>query len=357
MPHIRAPGRVNLIGDHTDYQDGWCLPVAIDREVLVAFEPRADRLVMVRSRDLGGTVTLPADGSVAIETVDPAWGRTVAATLRVLARLGRAPAGFEAEVASTIPVGSGLSSSAAFGVAMALVATTVAGSPLEGRSLATAAQEIEHVASGVPCGAMDQMAAVCGRAGHAMLLDCRTLAVDSITLPDAVAIVVVHSGLPRRLETSAYAQRRAACEALAAELGVRNLRDARPDQVEDAPLGRHVVSENARVLEFVHAVQEHDVPRAGRIMFASHASLRDDFGVSTPELDRLVDLAGDLGAHGARLTGAGFGGCIVALVPAAHARSFAETITDHYRAATDRVPTAFAVRAVDGAGVCAAPDN
>jgi len=210
-------------------------------------------------------------------------------------------------------VGAGLSSSAAFGVAIALACAEAAGMEIGGRELARATQEAEHLASGVPCGIMDQMASVLGRAGHALLLDCRTLDVELVALPPDVAVVVVHSGTPRRLEESAYAERRAACEAAAARLGVATLRDAAADQVAADPIARHVVSENSRVLAFVDALRHGDLTRCGQLMLASHASLRDDFRVSTPDLDALVDRLAQEGAYGARLTGAGFGGCVVSL--------------------------------------------
>jgi galactokinase len=336
---VRAPGRVNLIGDHTDYQEGWCLPVAIDREVRIAFTVRSDARVVMRSQQFDGDVSIP--GSPV-----PPWGRTVVAALDVLAARGVAARGIDATAASTVPVGSGLSSSAAFGVACLLALSD----ELSGPDLALAAQDVEHRASGVPCGVMDQMASVCGVAGHALLLDCRSLDVTAVALPSAVALVVVHSGLPRRLETSAYAQRRAACEAAAARLGVRTLRDATLDDVTDDPVARHVVTENARVLECADALRAGDAPAAGRLMFASHSSLRDDFAVSTPELDTLVDICAAEGAHGARLTGAGFGGCVVALVGADRATAFADIVADKYRAATALEPMAFRVEAVDGAG-------
>jgi galactokinase len=297
VPVAVAPGRVNLIGDHTDYQDGLCMPMAIDRAVRVTFAGRSDGAVRVRS-----------------DAADDGSQRIVDAVIDVL---DGTLAGFDATVTSTIPTGAGLSSSAAFEVAVALAAADVAGIPLEGRALARAAQEAEHRASGVPCGIMDQMACVFGRAGHALLLDCRTLEVKHVALPEGVAVVVVHSGVARRLDQSAYAERRAACEAAAARLGVPALRDATIDQVRDDPIARHVVSENGRVLAYADAFRTGDLARAGALMLESHASLRDDFAVSIPELDDLVSALVDAGAYGARLTGAGFGGCVVALVDAA----------------------------------------
>lgn len=346
---FRAPGRVNLIGDHTDYQQGLCLPIAIDRDVLVATRVRDDGRVIVRSFDFGGTVDVAADGSEDPATMVPSWGRTVGGVVRVLAAAGRPPAGIDAAVASTIPVGSGLSSSAACEVALAMALGGAARRPIEGRELALAAQAAEHLASGVPCGVMDQMASVFGRSGNAVLLDCRTLAVSLVPLPPGLDVLVVHSGLARRLETSAYAERRRACEASAARLGLRSLRDAVPEQVADDPRARHVVSENARVASFADALRASDLTTLGRLMLDSHASLRDDFEVSTSELDLLVDLLVDNGAYGARLTGAGFGGCVVALTPAGAATSIGRRACAEYRLRTGLIPDAFRVIAVDGA--------
>jgi galactokinase len=342
---------VNLIGDHTDYQGGLCMPIAIDREVRIAFRPRPDARVRATSADLEGVVDLAADGTDAPERVTPAWGRGVAATLTVLARRGREPVGFDAEITTTVPIGSGLSSSAALGVALTIAAANVAGLALEPTDVALVAQESEHLASGVPCGLMDQLASVYGRTGHALLIDCRSLELTPVALPPTAEVLVIHSGLERRLETSAYAERRAACEAAAARLGVETLRDATIEQVAADPIAHHVVSENTRVAAFSEALRRDDVIRCGALMVASHNSLRDDFAVSTPELDLLVELGVNAGAYGARLTGAGFGGCVVALVPHGAADAVASTVTARYRAETGREPNAFVVSATNGAGL------
>lgn len=347
---MRAPGRVNLIGDHTDYQDGLCLPMAIDREVVIRAVRRGDGLVAAHSDAVEGTVEMPADGYQDPRFVEPAWGRPVAGILRLLSQRDRPAIGFDAEVTSTIPVGSGLSSSAAFAVAMVIAAGEVGGFETPSESIARIAQAAEQAATGVPCGIMDQMASVCGRAGHALLLDCATLAIEPVALPDSIAVIVVHTGVARRLQNSAYAQRRAACEVAAARIGVRTLREASLDQVADDPFARHVVSENQRVLEFVAALRAGDLARCGQLMGASHASLRDDFRVSTPELDALVDALVHAGAYGARLTGAGFGGCVVALVPAQSVDDAVALAGASYRSATGLTPTPLVVRAVDGAG-------
>jgi galactokinase len=197
---------------------------------------------------------------------------------------------------------------------------------------------------------MDQMASVFGRADHALLLDCRSLDLEAIPLPASVAVAVVHTGVARRLEDSAYAERRAACEAAAAQLGAPTLRDATIDQVAGDPFARHVVSENRRVLDFVEALRAGDLDRCGRLMSASHASLRDDFRVSTDALDALVDALVDAGAYGARLTGAGFGGCVVALVAGDAVDDIIARADARYGSTTGLTPMPMVVHAVDGAG-------
>lgn len=351
MIAVRAPGRVNLIGDHTDYQDGFCLPMAIDREVVVRAEGRGDGRVVMRSEALPGAVEIDAHGADDPRAVQPAWGRPVAAILRLLVETGVEVSGFDATVSSTVPVGSGLSSSAAFAVGVAMTAGFLASSSPDREVIARVAQSAEQIATGVPCGAMDQLASVFGRAGHALLLDCRSLQFTPVALPANVSVVAVHTGTSRRLEDSAYAARRAACEVAAARAGVTALRDATPEQVADDPIARHVVSENARVLDFVDALGRGALDRCGALMLASHASLRDDFSVSTPELDLLVDALRDAGAYGARLTGAGFGGCAVALVATGAVSDVVDRATARYGSVTGLTPMPLVVRAVDGAGL------
>jgi galactokinase len=253
---------------------------------------------------------------------------------------GRRPVGVDVRVESTIPIGAGLSSSAAFEVGVALALCDAAGLGLETLELAVACRESEHLATGVPCGIMDQLASIAGRRDHALLIDCRSLEVVPVRLPADLAVLVVHSGVTRELAGSAYAERRRACEAVATRLGLRSLRDASSEQVADEPRARHVVSENARVLEAVRALQEGDAERLGELLSASHASLRDDFEVSTPELDALVAALEAAGALGARLTGAGFGGSVVAVARAGEA--------ERILAAVDA--EGWICRAVDGAG-------
>ena len=338
----RAPGRVNLIGDHTDYNEGFVLPIAIPLESVLVGDVLDEPVIRLDSAEEEGRVEVAADGSAAPEAVTPRWGRYVAGVAAALARRGRRPVGFEGSLHSTVPLGSGLSSSAALEVCCALALADTAGLELAPADLAAACQEAEHLATGVPSGIMDQLASAAGRAAHALLIDCRTLQITFVALPADVAFVVVHSGQERTLEGSGYAERRAECERIARELGLRSLRDATEEQVADRPVARHVVTENARVYDLARALEQGDGGTAGRLFDASHASLRDDYRVSTPELDSLVAALLDAGALGARLTGAGFGGSVVAVCAAAAARG----ILDHVRT---RYPQAWIVAAVDGA--------
>jgi len=345
---FRAPGRVNLMGDHTDYNEGFVLPIAIDRWCTVAAAPAPDT-VRVRSLDLGGTVQAAADGSEEPSGVEPGWGRYVAGIVRALAERGRPPAGIDAVLSSRVPPGSGLSSSAALEVGCALALCDAASWSVSPAELAAACQRGEQLATGVPSGIMDQLSSLSGRAGHALLIDCRSLGIEPVPMPADLAVLVVHSGVPRTLAGTAYAERRAACERIAAELGLRSLRDASLDQVVDRPLARHVVTENARVHETARALEQGDRAALGVLFAASQASLRDDFRVSTPELDALVEELVAAGALAARLTGAGFGGCVAALVEEERVTAVADTATAAYRSRAHREPQAFVCRAVDGA--------
>ncbi len=313
-----APGRVNLIGDHTDYTGGLVLPMALDMGTTVRFSP-APRTVPTT------TMTLRSDADpepAAIETdvvdptkVQPAWARYVAGIVVELRAAGRDVRGGEGTVATTLPLGAGLSSSAALEVAVAL-ALGATGSPLE---IAELCRRAEQLASGVPCGIMDQLVATAAVERCALLIDCRSLTVDPVRIPAGLEVVVVDSGEHRALVGSPYAERRADCERAADLIGP--LRDAALEDVEGIPddrlrrRARHVVTENQRVAEAADALRAADLERFGQLMRESHRSLRDDFEVSTPALDALVDrLNATAGVFGARLTGAGFGGCAVAVV-------------------------------------------
>jgi len=306
-----APGRVNLIGDHTDYSGGLVCPMAIDLATTVTFEPGGERVELTSDVE-----ALPA--SVALDVADPAavvpaWARYVAGVVAVL----RPRRGGRGTVRTTLPVGAGLSSSAALEVAVALALGADDADPV---TLARACQRAEHLASGVPCGIMDQLVIAGAVEGHALMIDCTTLDRTPIPIPEGVDVVVVDSGARRALTTSAYATRHAEVAEAESLLG-RALRSVTLAEVAGLPPGavrrraRHVVTENGRVALFAAALAAGDVAAAGAAMTESHASLRDDFEVSTPGLDALVQrLVATPGVWGARLTGAGFGGCVVALV-------------------------------------------
>jgi galactokinase len=345
---FRAPGRVNLMGDHTDYNEGFVLPMAIDREVVVTAVRRDDGRVRVTSDEHDGVVDVAADGSDDARRIDPAWGRLIAGVVAAAAARGRESVGIEARISSCVPEGSGLSSSAAVEVAVALALADAAGLALAPREVALLCQAAEHGATGVPSGVMDQLTSVCGVAGAALLIDCRSLDVEPVPLPGGLAVLAVHSGIARRLEDTPYAERRAGCEAAARRLGLASLRDASLDQVRDDPLARHVVTENARVHATAATLREGDVERAGRLFTESHASLRDDFRVSTAELDVLVEELERAGAYGARLTGAGFGGSVVAIC-AEDRVDAVEAATGPYERRTGRRVKAIRCRAVAGA--------
>jgi galactokinase len=351
-----APGRVNLIGEHTDYSGGLVLPAAISRGVTV-HGAAADRIELQSELD-GTTASLAADGS----SPEPAtgWGRFVQAVARELGDLGRPPVGIVGTLASDVPVGAGLASSAALEVAIATALCAVAEwealTPLE---LAAACQRAELRAVGVACGILDQAASVLGQEGAAIYLDCASLEHEAVPLPEGVAIAVVDSGVRHQLEHSAYAERRRELDKAIVVLAGRRPADVSVDEADElASAGglddlhhrrlRHVVSENERVRAFVGALRATpiDLILLGTILRDGHASQRDDFETSTPELDRLVESAYELGAIGACMTGGGFGGSIVALVDAEHADQFADAIVD---TAPDKT-AAFVCSVVAGAG-------
>jgi galactokinase len=303
-----APGRVNLMGDHTDYVGGLALPMAIDLATTVEGRRSSDR-VRLGSADLDGTVDIDLAARRAdAATVTPPWGRYVAGVIGEAAPRH----GIDGGVSTTIPIGAGLSSSAALEVAVALAL----GTELTSIELAQACQRAEQRAAGVPCGLMDQLVSIEGTEGHALLIDFRSLAIERVPVPTSIAVVVIHSGQTRDLADSGYADRRRQVEA--AEIGP--LRDAAPSDLAAIadPVtrrrARHVVTENERVISFAEALRADEPARLGAIMAASHSSNRDDFEASTPIVDALVDrLVTTPGVFGARLVGGGFGGCVVAI--------------------------------------------
>jgi galactokinase len=357
----RAPGRVNLIGEHTDYNDGLVLPAAIARHVRVAARRTDTGVVRLVSVLYGERAEFPADdpGRPAL----PAWARYPQGVAVKMAESGLGLRGVDAVVDADLPVGAGLSSSAALEVASALVFEHSSGqrlSPRE-RALLCRAAEVEWV--GVPCGIMDQFAVTLGRRGHALFLDCRSLDTHHIPLPADLVLAVCDTAVSRALASSAYARRRQECaEAVVAlqrmGLPVRSLRDLTPDDLPAVerladPLrrrARHVVTENARVVQTARLLEGGQATGLRDVFWASHRSLRDDYEVSSPELDAMAEAALDApGCVAARMTGAGFGGAVVALVDRSQGHAFAAAVLDGYRRRTGRTGTAFLTEAAEGA--------
>lgn len=354
---IRSPGRVNLIGEHTDYNDGFVLPMAIDRWTVLAISPRTDRVVDVTSAGFG-RVSFGLDG---LRHGGPEWIEY----LKGMAwSLGEPLAGWNGAIAGNIPLGASLSSSASLEIAAALAFVSTADRPWDPVAGALAAQRAENEWVGVHSGIMDQLAITTAKSGRAQLLDCRSLDRKAVPLPETMTVVVLDTATRRSLTNSEYNTRREECNAAARAFGVPSLRDLDVATVMDPPSGidptllrraRHVVTENERTLQAVDALSKRDLPRFGWLIDESHRSLRDDFEVSSPALDAIVDAAGTSeGCLGARMTGAGFAGCAIAIVTASSVDSFSASTAEKYRAVTGADPAIHPCRPVDGA---AALDN
>ena len=344
-----APGRVNLLGEHTDYNGGFVLPCAIERRVAVALGHGAGGLYSVDHDD-----TQPYNGPRAESWADYPHGVAWA-----LEQTGARIPAFQAAITGDVPAGAGLSSSAAIEAATALALDAWLGLNIAPTDLALLCQRAENDFVKVDSGIMDQYASLLCQQGNALLIDCRSLASEQVPLNlegAGLSLVVCDTRVERQLAaTGEYNERRATCARAAEALGVAQLRDATNDDLarlsgEELRYARHVVGENARVLAGVAALRRQDFVAFGALMWASHASLRDDYAVSTPELDAFVTLARIGGALGARLTGAGFGGCAVALVEARHAAHVAREVQRHYHERSGQSGACFVARAVDGAG-------
>jgi galactokinase len=358
---VHAPGRVNLIGEHTDYNGGYVLPAAIGLGITIALVPTEDRRAELTLLDDGDRDGFDLD---AIGARQGRWIDYVAGTAWALAEAGVPLRGFRGVLASDLPAGAGLSSSAAIELASAWALAAGERPAIDPMGLAQAAQRAENAYVGVASGLMDQFAVVFGVADHALLLDCRSLAHRTVALPAGTTLVICHSGAPRTLATSAYNTRRGECDRAVAGLrtmdpAVVSLRDADPallaaagDRLDATARRRaeHVVAENVRVLATVEALASGDLAAVGRAFAASHASLRDLFEVSSPALDALVDIAtGVPGVIGARLTGAGFGGCTVNLVLDEAVDDLRQAVLDDYPRRTGLTPQVLTVRAAAGA--------
>ncbi|MBC8448341.1 MAG: galactokinase [Chloroflexi bacterium] len=361
---VRAPGRANLLGEHTDYNDGFVLPIAIDRCVLFAAAPRTDRQVVLHALDLDETAAFGLD-ELAPSPAQP-WSNYQRGVAHFLQARGHRLRGMNAALTSDVPIGSGLSSSAAVEVATAFAFRALNNLDISLPDLALVCQQAEHEFAGVPCGIMDQFVSALGRRGHALLLDCRSLAYEHVVLPPGVRVVVCDTGVRRELAGSEYRVRRGQCEEAVRRLqavlpDIRALRDVTPEQLaEHGALlpeivhrrARHVVHSTARMSEAVAALRRGAAAAFGQAMRECHASLRDDYEVSCPELEALVDAANEVaGCTGSRLTGAGFGGCTVSLVADGAIAEFEQHVVQRYRAQTGREAAVIVCAAEDGAGV------
>jgi galactokinase len=360
---FRAPGRVNLIGEHTDYNDGFVMPAAIELSCWVAIAESEDRRLVLHSQNLQETVEVDLDQSQPLRR--KRWSDYVQGVAVELQQHGEKLRGANLLIHSEVPIGSGLSSSAAIEVASGLALLANSGAELDRLELARLCQRAENEFVGARCGIMDQFTACFGQAKHALLLDCRSLQYRPLPLPAGVELVICDSGVRHELAAGEYNARRAQCEAGVRVLArhrpdVRALRDASLDDLERnrSQLGeviyrrcRHVVTENARVLQAAQALERRDLPDFGRLMGESHLSLRFDYEVSCPELDLLVDLAGkQQGVYGARMTGGGFGGCTINLVEAGEAEAFRKAVSRGYREAAGKTARIYVSEAAAGAG-------
>lgn len=362
---VQAPGRVNLIGEHTDYNGGLVLPCAIGYRTVIVARPRADRRMRVVAADYDDAIDEYALDAPIERLAAPMWANYVRGV--VLELLQREPSGhslpgMDMVIAGDVPQGAGLSSSASLSVAVCTLFSTLPDHPGLGPiEAALVAQRAENDFVGCKCGNMDQISSACGVQDHALLIDCRSLQVSPVPIPAGAAIMIVESHITRGLVDSAYNTRRAQCEQAARHFGVPFLRDVdlatlaeKGDGLDPVALrrARHVVSENARVVAAAEALAAGDLERMGELMAASHASMRDDFEITVPAIDRLVDIVKDAigDAGGVRMTGGGFGGCVVALVPEALVEVARLALARDYRAPNGAQATVHVCRAAAGAG-------
>ena len=353
---FRAPGRVNLIGEHTDYNDGFVLPAAIDKATFVAASPRADRTVVAESIDFEGIVSVDLEDREAQPRTD--WGKYVQGIALMLEQAGYRLPGADMFITSDIPLGAGLSSSAALEVSVGFALASIAGHMIDGRELAQIGQAAEHKYGGVMSGIMDQFVSAYGQAGRALFLDCRSLEWSAIPLRNA-AFVVCNTKTKHDLADGEYNKRRAECETAARIFGKRSLRDVsiadvanmRPDMpVVLKKRARHVVTENARVLDAVSALEAANLREFGDLIDRSHVSLRDDFEVSCPELDTIVSIARrQPGVLGARMMGGGFGGCTINLMLPEAQEEFVSNVSREYHNETGIEPELYEVTVENGA--------
>ena len=353
---VHAPGRVNLIGEHTDYNEGFVLPMAINHAVWIALRPRTDAQVHLHSLDFNETISYSSNLQL---QPGKNWVDYIKGTSWALKQQGYALHGWEGVMAGDVPIGAGLSSSAAVEMAVARAFASVSGWEWEPTRMAQACQQADRHWVGIQSGIMDQMVSAAATKGHALKLDCRSLAMEHIPLPSDLLIAVMDTSTRRKLVESAYDQRVKECQAAANFFGKVSLRDVdaknfyqRIGELDKllARRARHIITENRRVLEFVDAIRNGHLQELGQILNASHASLRDDYEVSSPELNQIVESALQApGCLGARMTGAGFGGCAVALVQAGKASEFTSNVSETYQEKSGLTPKVYICTAEAGA--------
>jgi galactokinase len=355
-----APGRVNLIGEHTDYNDGFVLPMAIDRHTIIVADRTNDRQVTLNSNTTGDTTSFSVRGRV--ERGEPAWSNYPRGVVAGFQARGIKVPGFQAIIDSTVPFGGGVSSSAALEVAMATLLEAMSATTLDQIEKALLCQKAEHDFAGVPCGIMDQFTSVLAKKDHALLLDCRSRTAQSIPMIDpAITVLIVNTNVRHKLAESAYAKRKAECGMAAKHLGVASLRDATLQQLEGARVkmdeivfrrARHVITENERTLRAADDLRAGNWRRIGQRMYESHQSLKNDYEVSCPELDAVVEIAKSMagdGMIGCRMTGAGFGGCTVSLVRTDAVQKITRKMDEAYERKTGLQAAIFSTRPAGGA--------
>ncbi len=360
----RAPARVNLIGEHTDYNEGFAMPCAIDRDTVVAAAPRDDDVVEVLACDLGGATGRFRVSEAAAVCGSPQWLRYVQGMVAVLKEQGHAVGGAQLAIAGNVPQGAGLSSSASLEMAVGQALSALNGWQLAPKAMALAGQKAENFYAGCQCGVLDQMSSSLGVDGHALLLDCRSLDVKPIPLPAGTAVLVIDSKIQRGLVDSEYNLRRQQCEAAAAGLGVKALRDV-SDSLWSRRGGeldlvvrrraRHIISDSRRCELLAVAMEASDLAAIGQLMRESHWSMRDDFVITVPAIDALTALVQDVigDAGGARMTGGGFGGCVIALAPLGMVDEIRATVAQGYRSPDGREAEVHVCAASRGAGALA----
>ncbi|CNF62880.1 galactokinase [Yersinia mollaretii] len=361
---IKAPGRVNLIGEHTDYNDGFVLPCAIDYETVISCGKRDDRQIRVIAADYDNQQDIFSLDAPIVSHPEYRWADYVRGVVKHLQLRDANFGGADLVISGNVPQGAGLSSSASLEVAVGQALQSLYQLPLSGVELALNGQEAENQFVGCNCGIMDQLISALGKQDHALLIDCRTLETRAVPMPAKVAVVIINSNVKRGLVDSEYNTRRQQCETAARFFGVKALRDVDPtlffsiqDELDPvvAKRARHVITENERTLAAADALACGDLKLMGQLMQESHISMRDDFEITVPPIDSLVDIVksviGEQG--GVRMTGGGFGGCIVALMPTSLVEQVRATVAREYPAHSDgRTETFYVCQASQGAGLC-----